>query len=305
MRRDAGVVLINALVIVMVLAAVAASLLARSEGARQRAALGQAAVQMEFYLDGIEALVPELLKAAVAEGQPVHPGQSWASSRLRYAIDRGGVTARIVDLQGRLNVNWLVEPDERLVSPAFTTLFRELDLPDELLDAISEFVAPGGPRNRQPYLARPVPVLPKGGPIARVEQLAVVEGMTPAYLARLAPYITALPEDSQLNLNTIPEELLRWVLVGLPVAVVEATLEARKEGPLEDILPLQLAAADAMEPEAYETYPLERFSAQSQWFGARLTAELDGARLTRRVIYRQSLGQGAATRIELRWAEHD
>ncbi len=305
MRRDAGVVLINALVIVMVLAAVAASLLARSEGARQRAAMGQAAVQMELYLDGIEALVPELLKAAVAENGPVHPGQGWASNGLRYAIDRGAVTARIVDLQGRLNVNWLVEPDDLLALPAFTAMFTELELPAELLGAMREFLAQGGPRNRQPYLARPVPVLPQGGPVSRVEQLAVVEGMTPAYLARLAPYIAALPAESQFNLNTAPERLLRWVLVGLPVEVVEATLAARREGPLDDILPMQLAAADAMKPEAYEAYPLERFSAQSRWFGARLTAELDGARLTRRVIYRQSPGQGAATYIEWRWAEHD
>ena len=305
MRRDAGVVLINALVIVMVLAAVAASLLARSEGARQRAALGQAAVQMELYLDGIEVLVPQLLKAAVADGGPVHPGQGWASERLRYPIDRGGVTARIDDLQGRLNINWLVVPEEILVLPAFQRLFSELDLPAELLTAVREFLAQGGPRNRQPYLARPVPVLPRGGPVSRVEQLAVVEGMTPAYLGRLAPYISALPENAQLNLNTTPEQLLRWVLVGLPVEVVEKTLAARDEGPLDDILPLQLAAQEAMDPDDYAAYPLERFSAQSQWFGARLTAELEGARLTRRVIYRQSLGREGVTTIRLRWAEHD
>jgi len=44
---------------------------------------------------------------------------------------------------------------------------------------------------------------------------------------------------------------------------------------------------------------------RSQWFGARLTAELDNARLSRRVIYRQSLGASRATNIMLRWAEHD
>jgi len=251
MRRDAGVVLINALVIVMVLAAVAASLLARSEGARQRAALGQAAVQMEQYLDAVEALVPPLLQAAVADGAPVHPGQSWASDRLRFAIDRGGVTARVVDLQGRLNVNWLMDPDDMLVRPAFETLLSELDLPARLLPAIEAFVAPGGPRNRQPYLARTVPVLPQGGPLTRLEQLAIVDGMTPAYLAQLAPYLSALPPEAQMNLNTTPERLLRWVLTGLPGEVVEEMLATREAGPMEDILPLQLPAAEAMTPEDY------------------------------------------------------
>ena len=63
MKRDSGIVLINALVIVLAIAAIAAALLTRAEGARVRAMDAQGAQQLALYLDGIELLVPALLKA--------------------------------------------------------------------------------------------------------------------------------------------------------------------------------------------------------------------------------------------------
>ncbi len=47
-----------------------------------RGAAGHTAQQMELYLDGIEGLLPVLLRSAKAEKGVVHDGQPWAKRGL-------------------------------------------------------------------------------------------------------------------------------------------------------------------------------------------------------------------------------
>lgn len=46
-------------------------------------------------------------------------------------------------------------------------------------------------------------------PMTTVSELMVVKNMTPELFRKLEPYIIALPPDAQMNINTVPPELLR------------------------------------------------------------------------------------------------
>ena len=304
MKGERGAVLINALVIVLVISAIAAALLTRAEGARVRSEAAQDGAQTGLYLDGIEGLLPTLLRAPL-ETSISHLGQPWARQDFVYQIDRGTVTAQVSDLQGGLNVNWLLTPDDFALE-SFTRLFAELGVPVSLVDAIAGFVQPGGGNQANAYLARRPPIRPKGGALQILPQLRDVEGMTPKLYQTLAPYLAALPTDVRLNLNTASKPVLRAVLAPFPSDLVAETLARRADDPMESLSAFRNRLIEILETEDIdEAYPLDRLTTGSDWFGARLTARLDGRVRVRRVVLRRVLVPEPALVHAYRWSEFD
>jgi len=301
MRRDAGVVLINALVVVLAISAVAAAMLTRSETARIRAVNAQATHQLDLYLDAGERLMPVLLQD-LTDGTAVHRGQSWASGNLRYPIDRGGVAATLADLQGRPNVNWLMR-DDPYVRDLFARVFADLRLPASLLNEITEFVASGGPRSNAAYVARRPAVIPRGGPLRNIVDLREVEGMTPAYFAIVDGALSALPSDTRLNLNTASDAVLKAALAPLPSDLINEIL-TRTE-PIEGMSELRARATEILETEDLDDLPFDYLTFSSRWFEARLTASLDGRTQGRRALFQIKPGEEVPIRQIHRWAVYD
>ncbi len=301
MTRDRGVVLINALVIVLAMSAVAAALLTRSEAARTRTEHASGAHQLALYLDAGEVLVPDLLEAT-AETSLTHHGQAWATAGQSYPVDRGRVAIEIADLQGRLNVNWLRGEDD-FVDEVFAQVFNELRLPRSLLAEIGEFVGNAGPRGVDAYMSRRPPLLPRGGPARTLDDLREVRGMTAEAFAALRPVLAALPPDARLNLNTAPEIVLRAVLEPFPPDVAEELLE--REEPVESIGEVRRRVVEVLETEDVEHLPFDRLTVASNWFEAYLAAELDGAVQRRRTVYFVEPAADLPIRRLYRWAVYD
>ena len=299
--RDRGVVLINALVIVLAISAIAAALLARSHSARLRAGHSQVSQQLGLYLDGIETLMPQLLRP-IENGTAVHPGQGWAAPNLTYPIDRGAVDARMSDLQGRLNVNWLMVEDE-FADAVFAQVFAELRLPQSLLAEIRAFVSSGGPVSVDGYLARKVPVLPGGGPLRDLEELRAVAGMTPAHFATMQAAFSALPRDTRLNLNTAPKPVLSAVLEPFPPELRSEILA--RDTPINNISELRQRVIEILETEEVDHLPFDRLTVSSRFFAADLAARLEGVVRQRRVIIAINPIESPATRVIYRWAKYD
>ncbi|MDJ0630533.1 MAG: type II secretion system minor pseudopilin GspK [Rhodobacter sp.] len=305
MREDRGAVLINALVIVLVISSVAAALLTRAESARLRTAGTQAAGQLDLYLDAAEALLPALLQSAGPDGTAVHRGQDWAQVGRVYDIDRGRVTVELADLQGRLNVNWLSRADDAYAQDSFARLFDAIDLPRSLLREITDFVSPGGPRNINPYLRRDPPVQPRGGPVAVLAELRLVEGMTPDRFAVLQRHVSAIPFDKLLNLNTASVPVLRAALAPFPEEQVTELIETLRTGYLESRSEIRNRTIELLETEDVDHLPFDRITIAGNWFEARLTAELDGNAAVRRVTLERDEADRETTRVAYRWAEYD
>jgi len=303
-KPDHGAVLINALVIVLVISAITAALLTRAETARLRGAAGQGSAQLALYLDGIEGLLPSLLKEPLTEGN-ANLGQTWAGRDFSYEIDRGSVTARLSDMQGRLNVNWLMAPDDAWVADSFAGLFSELGVPQSLLLAITEYVRPNGPRSVNAYLARSPPVAPKGGPLRLLAELRLVEGMTEDYFAELAPYLTALPVEARLNLNTAAKPVLRAVLAPFPSEVISETLARGADDPLQAMSEFRNRVIEILQTEDLGDLPVDRLHVSSTWFQAALTATLGDRSRVRQVVLFHDPAEAAGTQVKYRWTEYD
>ena len=281
MTRDSGAVLINALVVVLAIAAVSTALLVRSEGARMRATEGRDSQQQALYLDAAELLVPDFLDEVVRDSI-AHPEQTWGQSDLGFPIDRGRVGLRFTDLQGRLNVNWLTRSDD-YVDGLFRAVFADAGVSQAFVVEIGAFVSADGPP-KGAYLARRPSVLPRGGRITVLEDLLELDGMSPEVLRLLKPYLAALPTDSRLNLNTAPDVIKRAALLPLPEELVTEVLA--QDGPIGSISELRGRTTEILETEDLDHLPFERLTTSSNWFAADIVAETEGRVDRRRAIYR-------------------
>ncbi|MFC4217476.1 type II secretion system minor pseudopilin GspK [Pseudophaeobacter arcticus] len=303
--RDQGFVLVNALVLVAALAAVATLLLSRAEQGRSRLEAGLLADQLSLSLDGFDALA--LSQLARDSGSSDHLREAWAKPRPPLALARGDVVGQIQDLQGRFNVNWLSQADSPLAQEAFVLLLARLGLPPRIADDIRRFVTPGAElADRQRWLQRDPPLDPVGGPLLSADQLADLPGLSPRAYARLRPLITALPGDSRLNVNTARPEVLASFLPDLSSAVLARLLRQRdRQGfaSVEDFLTaarLQQAEDTPQEPPASspegdsppDRVGPEQISVSSQWFRVDSQARLDGRMASRvSLLHRRSAGR--------------
>lgn len=275
MTAQRGFVLVNALVLVGALAAAAAVLLARAEMSTTRQAAWQTAAQAEAYLDAFDTLAVALLQADTA-GSADHAGEAWARPIRAAELDRGEVTGRIEDLQGRFNINWLAVPEDRHAQESFARLLALHGLPPGLRAGITGFLAPGGPAEKAAY----TDTTPHGGPVLDPRQLRGIPGLTDDQFARLSPLISALPTDSKLNVNSAPPQLLAAWIPELTFAQAQALADRRRRAPYLSVdaflLELPPAAAAAVSDV--------RLAIGSGWFLARGTARLDGRVLSRRSV---------------------
>lgn len=283
--KDRGFVLINALVIVAALAAVAVLLLSRAETGRARLQAGAEAEQLTLGLDAFEALTVTLL---MRDANPAvdHAGEDWARTGHDVALARGSVAGQISDLQGLFNVNWLADPENAWAGPAFDRLLTRLAVPSDVGTAIRDFVRPSGPDNRDAFLRLDPPLSPVGGSIVMVDQLQSLPGLSPRAYARLRPFLAALPGDSRLNVNTAPKNILAALLPELPGAALDRIVSQRDRDPYRStdafLTEVGLARPEQDAEEAPETTDdpatigADYVAVGSDWYRAEITARLAG-----------------------------
>lgn len=296
-----GLALINALLVVAALSAVAVLLLQRAEGARGRLHDTQEVAQARANLDGFETLLVSLLDADRQKGSADHLKEAWAQKNYTAQIGDGQVSGTMRDMQGRFNLNWLVEGDAEFASEAFKQLMQGLGQKDSLRLAIEEWVSEDGPSNKSSYLNRPIRLNPRGGALNVLDELRLMSGMTLQSFAKMEPLLAVYPAESPINVNTVSYDVLQAILHEIPSATVNALLLERDREPFEDDDILQAWLANALSEEDLQNVDTERFGISSRWFAARISATLGKTYLTRRVIFHRS-GETGKTRVKLRLA---
>src|SRR5947208_8142942 len=143
--------------------------------------------------------------------------EPWALPLPSTPLENGSIEGRIVDAQGLLNVNNLAPTDSSINADAerarFARLFTRLGLPVASLDAIADWIdadsvtrATGAEDGW--YAQQANPMLAANAPVVRTAELALVRGLSTTAATALAPYVTALPSATRLNVNKAPGPVL-------------------------------------------------------------------------------------------------
>ena len=295
MTRDRGFVLVNALVLVAAMAAVAVFLLARAEGARVRLEQSQSSDQIGYYLDGFDALAITLLNSD--NGNVDHPGDAWAKTDYSVPVDRGQITGQITDVQGLFNLNWLTDPTNTRARAAFDQLLNRTGIAPQTGTAIVAFLRSGGPDARQAYARLNPPIDPVGGAVLIFEQLRDIPQLRPSDFEKLRRVATALPGDSTLNINTTSTQILAGFLPELTPPVIERLLAVRAREPYSATADFVTAAETALGEGLDDSFDVARFSVASEWFRVDSTARL-GNHTARRtsILFRAPFPAGTSVR---------
>jgi len=168
-----------------------------------------------------------------------HLGEAWARKLPPFPAERAELTGVITDEQGKLNVNNLVRDGD--ASPkdlvAFQRLLAALGLPTALAEAVVDWIDPDievTPPNgaEDPYYLGLNPSYRAANrPMLELGELARVKGFNAAIVARLAPFVTALPVPTAVNVNTAPAPVLQAIMPSLTGADAARILEERSRRP--------------------------------------------------------------------------
>ena len=246
--RQRGVALITAMLIVALVGSVAINIAWENALDMRRTMtllFRDQAVQVAL---GAENWVQQILRDDLADSNTDHLGEIWASDLPGLPVEsdvvQGELFGSIEDLQGRFNVNNLVDADgdvdqlsleqfQRLLialelDPRFATLAadwidanREPSFPDGAEDAIYTGMVPA-------YRAANVP-------LTSASELAALEGMDADTFDILLPHIVALPGRTGVNVNTATAAVLQSLDENLTASDVEGLINDRGDGGFADV----------------------------------------------------------------------
>jgi general secretion pathway protein K len=242
MIRDRGAAIVLAMLIAALAAAVAATVFADQQRWSRAVEHRRDQVQAQALAMAGVQWARQILDDDAHRSRIDHLGEPWAVPLPPIPLDNGEIRGAIVDAQGRLNINALggsgaaAEPERRRIA----ALFARHGGPVAALDAIADWIdADRAPRESGAedafYAALPVPGLAADVPVLRIAELAYVKGVTPQALAAVAPYLSALPADTPLNVNTAPAEVLDATVDGLDADSLAALVASRAQKPFATV----------------------------------------------------------------------
>lgn len=228
--RSRGVALIVALLVVALAAVLIAGLLDRGEltAARTRNSLREA--QARSYALGLEAYAAKVLAQAAAQGDGVDAADSpWALPLPPTPVPGGTISAVMNDLDGRFNLNNLDPAADNPKATIWLSKFRQLldalKLDRKLADSIVAWMsatAATGAASDAYYLAQPIPYRAARRHFTHVSELRLVQGVDGDVYQALAPYVSALPVGTTINVNTASVPVLMTLSDGLSPQMMQA-----------------------------------------------------------------------------------
>ena len=309
--RQRGMALLNALVIVSIAAGVAARLLRDDVDAHSRFEMMARSDQARQYVLAAEWLARDLLERDWNDSAIDHLGEDWAEQGREFPIESGRVGGRILDLQGRFNVNALAGPDGTLHQPAYDHLDRLLDAagaPPGTATTVAEWITSEpillpGARGDRPYRLATPPYRRARAPMAGASELRLVAGMTADAYRRLRPLVTALPGPAGINVNTAPAPVLATLAAGIGDEVIAQIVESRAETPFASAADFRDRVVSWVPPHAAQPLEDTPIAVSSSWFLIDVEAEVNPGRSRMVSVVRRSVEDGSVSvlmRLEAR-----
>jgi general secretion pathway protein K len=261
MRRELqrGVAVVTAILVVAVAASTATWMLTQQSATLNQTALVAARAQADFYaqagLDWARGILAEDGRRSTIDSLD----EAWAQPLAGLPVERAVVSGAIVDLQSRFNLNNLVRDGKRSDRDVeiLARLLASLDLDPGLatavldwIDADADLAGNAGAEDAY-YLSLPRPHRAANRPMAQVEELYRVRGFDARAVAKLRPFVAAIPGRTAVNANTTAPEVLAAILPEIPREEIRLLADSRRARPFKDRADLK-ARAQRGAPAAFD-----------------------------------------------------
>ncbi|MBT8086777.1 MAG: type II secretion system minor pseudopilin GspK [Gammaproteobacteria bacterium] len=246
-QNKSGVALITAMLITALVGSVAA-------GLSWNNALDVRRTMVMLYRDqaiqvavGSEGWVRNILRTDLTETTSDHLDEIWATEIPALPIDseavQGEIFGKIEDLQGRFNINNLLDDSGKVDKPffeQFERLLAALGLEPRLagvtadwLDADRTETIPYGAEDPL-YTGLTPPYRAANQRMVSITELAALDGMDRDSFEALRPHVTALPRKTPVNVNTATIPVLQSLGPNFRPSDAEGLVALREEGGFVD-----------------------------------------------------------------------
>ena len=241
MKNDSsqrGIALLTILVMVALATILAATIAKRQTNTSENTGYLMRQDQSLLYAKSAEAFFSELLIQDSDNGGNIdHLQENWAKPMPAFPVEDGFVSGRLLDESGKFNLNNLLKADGSVDDSArrwFEKLLQRVGLPAELSQAVIDWQdaddettgAMGAESNY--YQGLDPSYLASNTKFHQVEELKLVRGFEGKNYDLIAPYVTALPEATKINMNTAAPLLLASIDPKLDVKTLEQELKAKQ-----------------------------------------------------------------------------
>lgn len=183
----------------------------------------------------------DILREDLRRNNYDYPGEFWARGIKDYPAEGGKLSGLMVDQQGLFNLNNLVRNgnDSAGDQAIFRRLLAKLGLSPDLSDALVDWIDSDsiplakGAENAV-YASLHPPYRPANALMASIAELNWVKGFDAATIARLTPYVTVLPRNTTINVNSASKELLGALLPDMDAGQVADLWHKLQDEPAKD-----------------------------------------------------------------------
>ncbi len=246
-KTQKGVALITALLIVALATIIAVSMASRQQIDIYRTANLINSEQAYQYALGGENWVKRILVRDAKQNNIDSAKDIWATPIAGLPIPGGTLQGKVEDLQSRFNLNNLINPETGKANNKevqfFERLLKNLELSPTLvpvvldwIDSDSETRLNGAEDNT--YLIKTPPYRTANTFFSTPSELRLLAGFDAKTYEKLLPYITTLPTNTPININTAPPQILMSLSEDL--TDVTELITTRTEKPFESTSELKI-----------------------------------------------------------------
>jgi general secretion pathway protein K len=291
MRAERGLAAVTAILIVAVAASAATLMLSQQSAMLDQTMMVASRAQAEQYAQaGFDWARGVLAEDARHAGEVDSLDEGWAQPIAALPVERAVVSGAIVDEQGKFNLNNVVLNGQK--SGADVRILRELlaavglspDLCDAVLDWIDadgDLAGAGGAEDAY-YLSLARPYRAANKAMVQVEELYRVRGFDAQAVAKLRPYVTALPARTLINANTASDVVMAAAL-GTTREAVASLIAARRGQAFQSP-----AAFDDLVRKARLNPVASVFDVKSAYYSVRIQVDQDDVRLAADALVRRA-----------------
>ncbi len=308
MRHQRGIALVTAVLITALVAVVAVAMVSEQQLDIRRTGNVLDRAQALQFVKGMESIALQLLRTDAEQNQSDHRAEEWNKPRQLPAPDGAEgdmISVQISDLQGRFNLNNLVDSEGVIVPEQLKQLRRLmtlLELPPGLADRIADWMdadsSPHGVDGAEDgeYTRQDPPYRAANRPLVVPSELLLI--MSREEYRKLAPHIAVLPagERTRINLNTASREVLASLRYLRPEDVAEL-LAAREQlekqnskgfDKIGDVLELPGFRELKRENAGFDNYMKENCGVASDFFLATIFASFDKGEVALRSVIKRT-----------------
>ncbi len=302
-RRQQGVAIITALLIVTIAATVSITISTRLQLDVRRTSNMIAQDQANFYLFAAEEWSQRILRQDKKDSTVDDLTENWAIELPPLPVTGGSIQGTLTDLHSCININSLM--DNNAISPTtqarLSQLFKNQGITDNLIQAISDWIDtdlettnPNGAEDGY-YLNLENPYRTANTPLQSISEIRLIKGFEDSEIYnKVEDYICAFIANSgdiSININTAGLEVLKSLSPDMTDEMVKDIIDHRDEEPFNDIKEF----TSFVKPKTI-IKDTAKLSTSSDYFLLRTQAIIGQAnKVMYSIIYRDSTGKTEIT----------